>query len=159
MIKKIGLVAAGGLMVLGVLSACGGDDDSTATQAGGGGGGPTVTIVAPTDGATITPPFTLTVESSDELGPTESGKHHVHLFFDGDDSTYEVVEGNSVQVKADSPALAGLTPGEHTMDISLRNADHSPAGAETSIKVTFAPAGGTAPSSPATDYTSPQPGY
>ena len=70
-----------------------------------------------------------------ELGSTDSGKHHVHLYFDGDDSKYEVVESDSMEITDASPAVEGLKSGEHELDISLRNADHSAAGFDTSITV------------------------
>ncbi|MFD6177271.1 MULTISPECIES: hypothetical protein [unclassified Isoptericola] len=120
-------LAAGGAVLALLAAGCGGADD-----AGGGGaasaGGMTLQITAPKDGATVDVPFTVNLSSSEELGPTESGKHHVHVFFDGNDAEYQVVEGDSVEI-TDLPA------GEHEIDASLRNADHSPAGVETSIKV------------------------
>ena len=44
-------------------------------------------------------------------------------------------------LSADSPALQGLEPGEHELDISLRNADHSAAGADAKITVNVETAG------------------
>ncbi|SDU72411.1 hypothetical protein SAMN04488563_4341 [Jiangella alkaliphila] len=125
-----------------VLAACGGDDDASTTS--GDGGGPSVEILEPADGAELGVPFTFVVESSEELGTTESGNHHVHLYFDGDDSSYEVIEsgnGEEHEITADSAALDGLEPGEHTMNVSLRNADHSAAGAEAEITVTVGEGG------------------
>ena len=143
MTKPITMSAVLGTVLLAGLTACGGD--SSGTPAGGSGGGPTVSIVEPADGATIKAPFQLKVKSSASLGPTQSGQHHVHLFFDGNDKKYEVVESDNLEISTSSPAVAGLTPGRHELDISLRNADHSPAGAETKIMVEVGGGGGTQP--------------
>jgi hypothetical protein len=119
----------------------GGDDDS-----GGSGGGPTVEIVQPADGDALELPFTLVVESSEELGAPESGAHHVHLYFDGDDSAYDVIEsgsGEEVEIGPDAASVQGLEPGEHVLNISLRNADHSPAGAEDEVTVQIGGEGGS----------------
>lgn len=126
-----------------VLTACGGDDDANTTSEGAD-GGPSVEILQPADGDTLSVPFTLVVDSSEELGTTDSGNHHVHVYFDGDDSTYEVIEsgnGEEHEIGAGSPAVEGLETGEHTLNISLRNADHSAAGAEDEITVTVEDAG------------------
>jgi hypothetical protein len=117
-------------------------------QGGGGGisgdGDLTVGIAAPADGAEVSIPFELTLESSVALGSPESGSHHVHLFFDTDtDSTdYELVYGPTVQVTRE------LAPGEHTIIASLRNADHSDAGSSQTITIVVSGTGGGS-SSPA----------
>lgn len=130
-------LAAGGAVLALLAAGCGSDDGAGGDGGGGGGsaGGMTLEITAPKDGATVEVPFTVDLSSSEELGTTESGKHHVHVFFDGNDAEYQVVESDSVEI-TDLPA------GEHEIDASLRNADHSPAGVETSVRVTVG-AGGT----------------
>jgi hypothetical protein len=123
------------------MAGCGSSDDG-----GGGSGEPSVQIMQPADGDTLSVPFTLQVESSEELGTTESGLHHVHLYFDGNDDAYEVLEDpadEEIEIGPDSPALEGIEPGEHTLEISLRNADHSAAGAEDEVEVTIEGSGGT----------------
>jgi hypothetical protein len=135
--RRLHMIAAAGALALG-LSACGGDDGDDTATTGGGDSGTSVEILQPADGDTISVPFTLEVDSSEELGTTDTGLHHVHVFFDGDDSSYEVIEdGNREprQITEDSPAVDGLEPGEHVLNISLRNADHSPAGAEAEVTV------------------------
>jgi hypothetical protein len=94
----------------------------------------TLEITSPADGDTVDVPFTVELASSEELGPTESGVHHVHVFFDGNDEEYMVVEGESVEV-------TDLPEGEHVVNASLRNADHSPAGVETEVSVTVGTGG------------------
>jgi hypothetical protein len=117
-----------------ILAGCGGGSSDS------GGDGPSVTIEEPSDGDELTAPFTVVVDSSEDLGPTDSGNHHVHLYFDDNDSAYAVIEsgnGEEYEVAADSPALDGIEPGEHTLHVSLRNADHSAAGAEDEVTVTI----------------------
>jgi hypothetical protein len=126
-------------------SASAGDASSGSGSGSGSGGGMSVTIAEPSEGAAVQLPFTLRLESSVPLGPTESGQHHVHVFFDGDDSTYEVVESDSIEISNSSKAAAGLSPGKHELNVSLRNADHSPAGAETKISVDVGGTGGGQP--------------
>ncbi|THV24568.1 Ig-like domain-containing protein [Glycomyces paridis] len=134
--KLMALTATGVLAV--ALAGCGGDGDA------GEEGGPTVAIVQPAEGGTVAVPFTFEVDSSEDLGPTDTGNHHVHLYLDGDDSVYEVIEsgnGEPIEITADSPILAGVADGEHTINVSLRNADHSAAGAEDEVAVVFGAAG------------------
>lgn len=123
-----------------VLAACGGDDDTASTGGstdGGTDGGMTLSISSPDDGAEVDVPFTVEFDSSVPLGPTDSGEHHVHVFFDGDDSEYQVIESDSVEI-------TDLPEGEHVINASLRNADHSAAGVETEITVTVGQGGGGA---------------
>jgi hypothetical protein len=87
-----------------------------------------VSLVSPANGATISAPFTVKLRSSVPLGPTDSGKHHVHIYFDDHADDYTIVESDTAQITS-APA------GEHTLHASLRNANHSPAGAEATVKV------------------------
>ncbi|MEJ3744835.1 hypothetical protein WEI85_16255 [Actinomycetes bacterium KLBMP 9797] len=120
------VLAAGGL------AACGGDEaESTAT---GSGGGMSVTVVEPAAGAEVQVPFTVRVDATTELGPQESGKHHVHVWFDDDEDNYTMIE-------ADSGPITKAPSGEHTMHVSLRNANHSAAGVEATTELTIT--GGT----------------
>jgi hypothetical protein len=123
------LVAGAALTIL-LVAGCGGGE----TGGGGGGsdpeaGGMTLEITSPADGDSVEVPFTVEVASSEELGLIETGAHHVHVFFDGDDEEFLVVEGESTEV-------TDLPEGEHVVNASLRNADHSPAGVETEVTVT-----------------------
>jgi hypothetical protein len=110
---------------------------SETAEAGDGGASAAgkVTISEPAEGESVEIPFAVKLDSSVGLGSTESGRHHVHLYFDGDDSKYEVVESGDVEITDSSPAVDGLKSGEHELTISLRNADHSAAGFETSVTV------------------------
>jgi hypothetical protein len=140
------LMGLGGmLMGLALLAAaCG-----TGANAGGS-NGLSVRIASPADGATVSEPFTVKLDASVPLGNPSTGDHHVHLCFDGKscDAEYTLVYGNSIPVK-------GLSPGTHTIEASLRNADHSNAGAPTdSITVTIGTAsgGGASPTPSSSGY-------
>lgn len=130
------LLSAPVLVLVLALSACGDDGgDSTSTTGGGDDGGMTLSITSPAGGDTVDVPFTVELESSEDLGTTEEGLHHVHIFFDGDDSEYMVVESDSVEITE-------LPAGAHVINASLRNADHSAAGVETEVEVTVGGGGG-----------------
>jgi hypothetical protein len=129
------------------------------STASAGVGGDTLSISAPSDGAKVSEPFTLTLSSNQTLSDPSTGDDHVHLCFDGascDSGSYQLVYGTSAQVN-------GLSPGQHTIEASLRHADHSAAGPTTTITVTVtgsgaAPAG--APSmAPASPTSSSSSGY
>jgi hypothetical protein len=122
-------------------TACGSDDSSSSSS---GGGGPTLKITSPSDAATVTLPFTLTFTSSEPIGPTDSGKDHVHLFVDGKTNDYEVVTSTQTEVK-------NLSPGEHTIGVTLQHADHSSAGAKAEITVTVTGGSSGTPSESSSD--------
>jgi hypothetical protein len=135
---------AAALIALGaVAAACSNGANATS---GGGGGDLSLSIASPKDGADVSEPFTVKVDASVPLGDPSTGEDHVHLCFDGQscDTEYQLVYGNSFQVST-------LNPGKHTIEASLRNADHSAAGptAEITVQVTSASAGsGQATASP-----------
>ncbi|MGP3918396.1 hypothetical protein [Nonomuraea sp. 10N515B] len=104
----------------------------------GADGSPTVTITGPANNADVAGTFSLEFTTSVEIGPPESGKHHVHVFTDGHTDDYTVVTASPFQI-------AGLPPGEHTVGVTLQNADHSPAGASAELTVNVT-GGGQAPS-------------
>lgn len=128
------LSVAAGVLLLGA-AACGGDDDDDASTGSGddssdSSGGPTVEITGPGDGDDVEAGgFEVSFASSEDLGPTDTGKHHVHLFYDGSDSEYEVVESASFTVDT-------LDEGEHTLKAVLANADHSLTDATDEVTVT-----------------------
>ncbi|GAA1580322.1 hypothetical protein GCM10009789_37670 [Kribbella sancticallisti] len=128
------------------LIACGNEEDADSS-----GGGSSLSIVEPIKDAKVTLPFTVKVKSAEPLGPTDTGKHHVHLWLDDDSENYLVVESDTATVEAGMKATLsgqplGLAPGKHIIHVSLRNANHSPAGSETEIPVELATGTGPAPS-------------
>lgn len=119
--------------------------DAPSSGGSAGTGDPAFSITAPTDNASVAEPFTLTIHSSAALGDPSTGDDHVHLCFDDTtcDAGYTVVTTDSVPVTS-------LSTGQHTITVSLRNADHSPVGpTETiTVSVTGGAAGGSATASP-----------
>lgn len=150
MTKRIRMSVVLAALLLAGATACGTESSgSTDSGSGGGGGsgtgtgnGMTVSVSEPADGASVQLPFTLRVKSSVPLGTTKSGNHHIHVFFDGNSKQYEVVESDNVEISSSSKSAAGLSPGKHELDVSLRNADHSAAGVETKIMVDVGGSGG-----------------
>jgi hypothetical protein len=142
MIRRTGIpVAALSIAAAMTLTACGSDAGTGAPKGGSNGGAMTVKILEPASGASVSLPMNVKVESSVKLDKTETGEHHVHVYFDDNEDDYLVLEAASGQV-TDTPKV---TPGQHIMHVSLRNADHSPAGAETQIPVTVTGGGAPAP--------------
>jgi hypothetical protein len=119
---------AGSLLALGLIaSAC-------ASSASAGSGGPSLKITSPADGASVSEPFTVKLDASVPIGDPSTGDHHVHLCFDGA-SCDELA--SSVIAYSTSAQVSGLAPGMHTIEASLRNADHSDAEVSTTITVTI----------------------
>jgi hypothetical protein len=143
--RRIVYTAALSIALLGA-AACGQDPASPGTSSGGGGaGGPQLTITSPVNGASVTQPFMLQFTSSEKLGKLDTGLDHVHVFADGKSDQYTVVPTTSFEMK-------NLTPGQHTIGVTLQHADHSPAGASAEITV-MVTGGGPAPggAAPTTD--------
>jgi hypothetical protein len=132
--RGVGLVAALSVLAL-IAAACGSSEASSS-------GDLTLTISAPKDHAKVSQTFTVMLDPSVPLGDPSTGEHHVHLCFDGQscDTQYQLVYADSAEVE-------GLTPGEHTIEASLRNADHSDAGVSASITVIVTGSGGGASTS------------
>ncbi len=126
-----------GAAVLLAVAACGSNGYSGSSS---GGSTPTLKITSPAAGASVTMPFTLTFTSSAQIGPTSSGKDHVHLFVDGQTSSYQVVTSTRTRVKS-------LSPGKHTIRVTLQHADHSPVGPKAQITVIVTGGSGGTPSS------------
>ncbi|GAA4497108.1 hypothetical protein GCM10023191_040090 [Actinoallomurus oryzae] len=134
MATYIKMLTATGLActVLG-LSGCGPDSQASSGNAGK----PTLSIQAPSDGANVELPITLKFTTSEDIGPTDSGKDHVHVFVDGKTNEYTVVTSTTYQIKS-------LPMGRHIIGVTLQHADHSPAGAsaQVSVNVTGGSSGG-----------------
>lgn len=122
-----------GLPIFGLVAvACGGGSSA----ASGGSDSLSMSISSPMEGAEVASPFTVTVDASVPLDEPSTGEHHVHLCFDGEDcdAEYQLVYGDTFEV-------GDLSPGEHTIQASLRNADHSDAGVTDEITVTVGAGG------------------
>ena len=126
-----GAVGVGLALVL-VTSACGGN--SSATQAGSA----SIRISAPADGATVGREFTLTLDPSVPIGEPSTGRHHVHVYYDGNRSTDPADYGIAYDK---SFTVSGLADGPHTIEAVIANADHSLTDARTEIDVTVSSSG------------------
>jgi hypothetical protein len=106
----------------------------------------------PADGAKVSEPFTVKFNASVPLGDPSTGEDHVHLCFDGASCD----SGDYLKVYSDSAQVQGLSPGQHTIEASLRNADHSAVGPTATITVTVT-GGATSSGSPSSGggYGSP----
>ena len=123
---KAWLGAVGALFALAlVATACSNAGASTGSDM-------SLKIASPSDGATVSEPFKVTFDASVPLGKPTTGDHHVHLCFDGT-SCDELSQ--SVIAYGDSVMVSDLSPGMHTIEASLRNADHSDTGVSTTISV------------------------
>jgi hypothetical protein len=132
-------VFAAGAAALLALAACGTSTPSTSSGSSGSGGssassgssagsnGPTLSIVSPATGASVTAPFMLKVSSDEKLGPTSTGDDHLHVFIDGS-SSYKVMTSDQMKI-------TGLSKGKHTILVTLQHADHSPVGPKATVKV------------------------
>jgi hypothetical protein len=133
-------------------AACGSETTSPGSGNSAGTGSPKLSITAPANGATVTSPFTLTFQTSEQLGKPDTGLDHVHVFADDKSDQYTVVPGTSFEMK-------NLSPGPHKINVTLQHADHSPDGASAEINVMVAGGPGGAASEPAPSTTDSGYGY
>jgi hypothetical protein len=120
-----------------VAAGCAGEQ---ADAGGASAGTETLAITSPTAGTALTLPFTVELASNVPLAEPETGEHHVHVFFDGDDSQYVLAYGNTIEI---TELPTDLPPGRHVLNASLRHADHSAAGVEAEVEVVLGPGTGT----------------
>jgi hypothetical protein len=101
----------------------------------------TISIAAPADGSTVDPGFKVEVDPSVDIGEPDTGLHHVHLYYDGNESDGEY----DIVYSADEPWTVerDLGPGEHTIEAVIANADHSLTDASAKITVTVGEGAGT----------------
>lgn len=132
-------VAGAGL--LGACSTSSGASDSSS---------PTLSITTPSAGAMVASSVDVAWNTNVELGEPDTGLDHVHVFVDGNSSDYTVVG-------ADHFTVTGLTPGQHTIDVTLQHADHSDAGASDEVDVVVGKSGGGSSSPTPTPSSTPSP--
>ena len=128
-------VFATGAAALLAVAACGtssptassGSSGSGSSGSSAGSSAPTLSIVSPAAGASVTAPFMLKVSSDQALGAPSTGDDHVHVFIDGSTS-YKVMTADQMQ-------LTGLKPGKHTIMVTLQHANHAPVGPKATVTV------------------------
>src|SRR4051794_26780428 len=125
-IHGVPLLAVLALAIALVAAACS-DGSSSASK-----GLAAVRITSPADGATVGHTFTVRLEPSVPIGEPSTGRHHVHLYYDGNRSSNEADYD-----KAYDPTftVTRLGPGRHAIEAVLANADHSVTAAHTQISV------------------------
>src|SRR5262249_13917681 len=106
-------------------SGSGGSSGSSGSNAGSS--TPTLTIVSPATGASVTAPFMLKVSSDQTIGAPSTGADHVHVYIDGA-SSYKVMTSDQMKI-------TGLSAGQHTILVTLQHADHSSVGPKARVKV------------------------
>jgi hypothetical protein len=121
--------------------ACGDDDTATSavgSESGDGSGEMTISIADPAEDTQVGRSFDVTVESSVPLGEPDTGRHHVHLYYDGNtaEGDYDIVYGTTATVDR-------LDAGEHTIEAVIANPDHSTTDARDEITVTVGDEAGT----------------
>lgn len=139
--RRYGLAAILALLAVTTPAAC--------TQEVSSSGKPTLSVSEPGTSAAVSVPFTVKINTNVRLGEPESGDYHVHVYFDNNVNKYIVMTSDTARI-TDAPA------GVHVMHLSLRHANHSAAGVETSIQVTIGSGGSVASPEP-TRSPSPSP--
>jgi hypothetical protein len=138
------IVAIASILVA-VVAACAGSGGSNGGF-GQAASGLTIGVSAPADGARVSIPFAVSIDSNVPLAAPETGNHHAHIYFDSvttNTADYDIVYGNSWQVTRQ------LTPGKHTLIVALANPDHSLAGPQQAITVDVVAGSGGGGSAPA----------
>src|SRR5215831_1082635 len=118
-------VFATGAAALLTVAACGTSTPTASSGSSGSGG--SAASSAPAAGAGVTAPFMLKVNSAQALGPTSTGKDHLHVFIDGSTS-YTVMTSDQMKI-------TGLKAGQHNIMVTLQHADHSPVGPKATVNV------------------------
>lgn len=131
---------------------------AAAATSGGAAAGMTIALAAPANGAQVSIPFDVQIDSNVPLTEPQTGNHHAHLYFDTstDAPDYDIVYGNRWRVTRQ------LAPGSHQLTVALANPDHTLAGPTQTITVMVTAAGsGGAPagSTPPAPSTAPGPLY
>jgi len=101
----------------------------------------TLAVSEPGSTAAVSVPFTVKISTNVRLGTPASGDQHVHVYFDDNVNQYTVMTSDTAQ-------LTNAPAGVHVLHLSLRNANHSAVGVETSIQVTIGSGGSVASPKP-----------
>jgi hypothetical protein len=94
-----------------------------------------VTITSPKNAAKVGTSFPVMFKTSVPIGALDTGEDHVHVVVDGNTNDFTVVTAHKTMV-------TNLSPGKHTVGITLQHADHSAAGAQDQVTVMVAKGAG-----------------
>jgi len=119
-------------------------------------GGPTVRITAPSNGAALGNPVTVTVETSGavikDAAAGDPNAAHLHYFIDRDPATVlqpgqPIPSGQAdiIHTPNTSEPLPSLSPGPHSVWVVLAHTDHTPYSPNVQDRVTFTIGGAPAP--------------
>ena len=128
----------GVLSTVAVLTAACGSDDSSGDDAPR-----SVEITAPADGDTVGSSFDVELGLNFDIGEPDTGRDHVHLYYDGN-----MAEGEYGIAYSDTFTVNDLPPGPHRIQAVVAHADHSltdTRSAEITITVGDAGEGSAAP--------------
>jgi plastocyanin len=144
--SKIGIAA---IVIIAIIAAgVGAYELAYMPPASSGGGSPTISIISPTNGATVPSTFSVTVSTSNFNIPTRG---HIHVYLDSLQN-YQLGPGPTF-------TFTNVAPGTHTIWAQLQNPDHSPLNPPVQtqpITITVMPSGGG--SSPTVSIVSPSTG-
>ena len=110
--SKIGVAA---IVVIAIIAVGAGAYELSYVPPASGSGSPIVSIVSPTDGATVSDTFTVTVSTSNFNIPTQG---HIHVYLDTLQN-YQLGNGPTF-------TFTNVAPGTHVIWAQLQNPDHSP---------------------------------
>src|SRR6266567_1632161 len=111
-------------------------------------GGPTVRITAPSNGAAVTNPVTVTVVTSGavikDAAANDPTAAHLHYFIDRDPATVlqpgqPIPSGQAdiIHTPDTSQVLPSLSPGPHNVWVVLAHTDHTPYSPNVQDRVSF----------------------
>jgi hypothetical protein len=91
----------------------------------------TIHVTRPANGAVVPRSFTVRVASNVPIGPPDTGRHHIHLYWDGEreEGKYDIVYKKTFK-------KTGLSPGVHMLDAVIANADHSTTSTHEQLQLT-----------------------
>jgi len=129
------VASAFGLLVAAlVFTACAGSGGASSSSM-------SLEVTTPSNGAAVGRSFPVAVRANVPFGKPSTGRHHLHLYFDGNknEGEYDIVYGKHTTVTE-------LTPGRHTVEAEIANPDHSGTGVTREFSVTVGAKGADTPS-------------
>jgi hypothetical protein len=108
------IVAVAAALVL-LAAACGSDYGTSS-----GDSAHSVSITSPANGAQVGESFDVHLALNFPIGDPDTGRDHVHLYYDGN-----TTEGEYGIAYSDTFTVTGLSPGMHTIQAVIAHADHS----------------------------------